>query len=163
MQTINDNFHLNAGKSLDDRKGKVIAGKTVPFISVTEANSFILSSFRYIGLTVFVNDGSGLREFWYKNGTSDSDIVEKIATANTVFGLPYFTSGYDINLDGTISSFTFLPTLDFTPANVIVVTTNIDAAGFEYSLNNSIVTVQYSTGPNTGVTHFGFTFFKPNP
>lgn len=83
MQETNDNFSLRGPKLLDERSGKELAGITVPFDSVAEANSSILEAYRCEGLTVLISDGVSNVEYWWKDGIADGDLVEK-GTSNTV-------------------------------------------------------------------------------
>lgn len=66
---LSDNIQTNAPKPSDSR----YLNNLVPYISITEVNSTILSGNRYIGLTVNIN-GS---EYWYKDGIGDNDLIEK--------------------------------------------------------------------------------------
>lgn len=75
-QSVNDNFNNISGKSLDNKYGKVISGKTVPYTSVAEANSLIPSAYRYKGLTVLIDTGSGgQKEYWYNGDTTDGSLT----------------------------------------------------------------------------------------
>lgn len=77
-QQINDNFNINAAKSLDLRYGKIVAGKTVPFVSTAEANTTLVSAYRFRGQTVLIDTGLGQVEYWYKDGILDGNLVQKI-------------------------------------------------------------------------------------
>lgn len=89
-QPINDNFMVLAGKHIDDRIGKIVGGKTVPFSSVAEANAAIPPAYRFRGMTVLVDDGSGLQEYWYSTDTVDGSLALKIGggggSVSSVFG-----------------------------------------------------------------------------
>lgn len=77
--STNDNFKVNAPKPIDSRYGKFVAGQQQPFSSVSDANSRVLSAVRYKGLTLLVLDGNGQpTEYWYKNGITDLDLVQKV-------------------------------------------------------------------------------------
>lgn len=93
-QQINDNFKLNAGKPIDS---KYLNLYNEPYNSTAEANSLISMPERYSGLTINV----GGVEYWYKDGVSNTDLIEKIygttiPTANYVTGATNlgFFSGY---------------------------------------------------------------------
>jgi len=75
---INDQFNVNAGKAVDSKYGKTVAGKTVPFVSTTEANAAINIAYRYEGLTVAIDAGSGPVEYWYTSPLADGNLVAKI-------------------------------------------------------------------------------------
>lgn len=72
---INDNFNVSAPKAIDNRSGKFISGIWYPYSSVAEANTTI--SQRHKGLTVYIDDGTGLKEYWYKDGILNSNLVKK--------------------------------------------------------------------------------------
>lgn len=93
-QQINDNFKINAPKPMDQRFCKFVDGASFPYASVSEANSIILSIYRYIGMTVLINDGSVNKEYWYKEGTDDLDLVVKSAGK-----APSFITGADVISD----------------------------------------------------------------
>jgi len=89
--------------SVDIRLGKqlVISGinTTVPFASIAEANSLVLPSVRFIGLTVVIDDGSGSAiEYWWKSNTTNAGLVFKTidavdrTTDQTIGGVKTFTS-----------------------------------------------------------------------
>lgn len=85
-QPINDNFILNSGKSIDAKYGKTLQGKTVPYASTSEVNTAINVNYRYTGLTVLIDDGTGPAEYWYKAGTTNDDLVAKSAGGSSSVG-----------------------------------------------------------------------------
>lgn len=70
---FNDNFEIKAPRSIDKRYGKILGGKTVPYASVSEANSLVVKAYRHLGLTVRV----GNDEYWWKEGIEDVNLVLK--------------------------------------------------------------------------------------
>jgi hypothetical protein len=106
-QQINDNFSIKAPKLLDDRSHKIAGGVAVPYTSINEALSTVSSSYRSIGLIMLINDGTGIKEYWYKNGIGDSQLeLKKPDTINNIDQVP--TPGH---LDWVLSSdgaYTFL-------------------------------------------------------
>jgi len=76
-QNINDNFLLNAPKSIDSRYGKISEGATTAYASTTEANAAVNINDRYLGLTVLITVDDVLGEYWYSTGTADEDLVLK--------------------------------------------------------------------------------------
>jgi len=70
-----DNFLLGAPKPLDDRYGPwpLLDGITGPKLNIP-------LSFRFKGLTVAVVDGTGVKEYWWKDGITDTDLVVKSST-----------------------------------------------------------------------------------
>lgn len=85
--TIQDNFSTAAAKPIDDRYG--------PYANVAAANAAIPEIFRYKGLTVGI--GTPVEEYWWANGVTDPDLVQKTATGN-VTGI---TQGTGIIVDNT--------------------------------------------------------------
>lgn len=71
---LSDSIRVGQQKPIDDK----YYNQLVPYISVTEANSLLPSAIRYKGLTVNVN---GV-EYWYKDGITNADLVEKIVPLN---------------------------------------------------------------------------------
>ena len=70
---LNDNLDIAANKPVDNRYG--------PYATVALAISGIPSFKRHIGLTV----GIGLTntvDYWFKAGTGDTDLIEKVPTVN---------------------------------------------------------------------------------
>jgi hypothetical protein len=66
---INDNLITYSPKPLDDRYGL--------YNSVALANAAIISSVRYIGLTVGIKTVGGVDDYWYYAGITDGDLVLK--------------------------------------------------------------------------------------
>jgi hypothetical protein len=79
MPVQSENFEFRVPRLADDRAGKIQAGKTIAFNSITEANADpkLDPSFRSIGLTVLIRDNGENLEYWYKEGTTDNDLVPK--------------------------------------------------------------------------------------
>ena len=71
----NENIRIAAPAPLDKRylSERTVGGSPVPYSGVTEVNTIIIPSERYIGLTVNI-DGV---EYWYKDGVSNGDLVLK--------------------------------------------------------------------------------------
>lgn len=67
---LGDNINITAGLPNDCRYQNAAVG---PYTGVTEANTIITSDIRYTGLTVNILG----TEYWYKNGVTDPDLVEK--------------------------------------------------------------------------------------
>ena len=81
-QEINENFSLIAPQSLDVRTGKIVSGSTVPYISLSEANTATTGK-RYLGMTILVDSGAGLKEYWYKDGITNNDLELKTSSGGT--------------------------------------------------------------------------------
>jgi len=79
-QKINDNYRLSAPKSLDDRFGKYENGITVPYASTDEANAAINIAYRYEGLQVAIDPGTGVTLYVYAGGVADENLTELVLT-----------------------------------------------------------------------------------
>ena len=66
---LSDNINYNAPKHSDSRYG--------PWSSVVNANANVISLQRVVGLTVGIQSGNTLNEYWYYSGVTDSDLVLK--------------------------------------------------------------------------------------
>lgn len=51
--------------------------KTGPFNSINEALNLLPVGVRYIGLTVIIIENNVAVEYWFKNGTTDADFIQK--------------------------------------------------------------------------------------
>lgn len=71
---LNDNINVETGKHLDNKYG--------PYADLATAKSSIPEFKRARGLTVGIINGGSLIEYWFKDGTTDSDLVLKIDTTN---------------------------------------------------------------------------------
>ena len=69
---VQDNFSTAASKPTDARYG--------PYNNTSAAIAAIPEAYRYIGLTVGV--GSPIEEYWWANGTTDGDLIEKTTLGN---------------------------------------------------------------------------------
>lgn len=67
---LNDGILSMAPKALDDRFG--------PYTSIAEALIAIEPILRFRGLTAGVIEGGELKEYWFRDGTEDEDLIEKL-------------------------------------------------------------------------------------
>jgi hypothetical protein len=67
--SLNDNLQIQAGKHVDNKYG--------PYTSLSTALATIVSFQRVRGLTVGVIQGTSVKEYWFKDGIADSNLVEK--------------------------------------------------------------------------------------
>ncbi len=104
----NENIKIAAPAPLDKRylSTRTSGGVQVPYSATTEVNTIIISSERYMGLTVNV-DGI---EYWYKDGILDANLIEK--KYDSVIPAGDFVTGAT-NL-GFFSGFTGIQTLPIT-------------------------------------------------
>lgn len=84
---VNDTLQSNSPKSLDN---KYLKNGVTPYASVAEANSFIISQYRSLGLTVLI----GNQEYWYLGGVLDNNLILKSTTNSVTWG----------NITGTLSN-----------------------------------------------------------
>jgi len=68
----NDNFTIAAPKSIDTRYGV--------HASTIAANAAVVQAFRYQGLTVGIDVSGSVVEYWYRDGISDGDLIEKTSS-----------------------------------------------------------------------------------
>ena len=66
---LNDNINVETGKHLDNKYG--------PYADIATSKSSIPEFKRARGLTVGIIVGSSLVEYWFKDGTTDTDLVLK--------------------------------------------------------------------------------------
>jgi hypothetical protein len=88
MSQINVGFDNLSPQAIDRSYGKTIMGVTTPYVSTAEANASVNINFRHKGKTVIIDDGSGPKEYWWKAGTANVDLVLKDQTG--VAGLNEF-------------------------------------------------------------------------
>jgi hypothetical protein len=142
---LSDNININSPKILDSRYG--------PWSSVSAANTGILSLQRSVGLTVGISGATGLLEYWYANGISDSNLVLKTTsnfTGGTVTGATIYTGGLSAN---TISATTYYNL----PISGLTEGPNISITGAN---GNYTVSFTGTTGSNfTGGTVTGATIY----
>lgn len=74
---INDALQNNSPKPVDNKYGVFTSGNFRAYLNTTEANTTILSSYRSVGLTVLINNGTDNVEYWYQDGTADGNLVPK--------------------------------------------------------------------------------------
>ncbi len=71
---LNDNIQIEAGKHVDNKYG--------PYNDLASVLTSIPSFKRVRGLTVGVIEGGLLKEYWFKEGINNSDLVEKITSVS---------------------------------------------------------------------------------
>jgi hypothetical protein len=77
----NENIKIAAPLSIDNRylSLRTLSGSPLPYSGVSEVNTVIISSERYTGLTVNINN----LEYWYKDGVTNTDLILKSITGGT--------------------------------------------------------------------------------
>jgi hypothetical protein len=74
---INDSLYSTSPKPLDGKYALFSGGTTTAYLSVAAANAAIAPSYRSVGLVVLVQESGQNRQYWYKNGVLDSDLVPR--------------------------------------------------------------------------------------
>ena len=91
---LNDNLDIAAAKAVDSRYG--------PYASVAAALSAIGTIRRYRGLVLGVTAGNALKEYWFKDGILDTDLVEKQTGATYTYTASVALGGHRIvTIDST--------------------------------------------------------------
>jgi hypothetical protein len=72
--SLNDNLQIQAGKHIDNRYG--------PYGSLSTAVTAISGFQRSRGLTVGVIEAGLLKEYWFKDGVANGDLVEKTTSGS---------------------------------------------------------------------------------
>jgi hypothetical protein len=94
---------------------KPVDAKFGPFVDLATAKSEIAANLRYLGLTVGIETGGVVEEYWWESGTADADLVAK--GSSVTWG----------TITGTLSDQTDLQTaLDAKQATITGAATTID-------------------------------------
>ena len=134
---INDNFSVNTGKPVDSKYLNI----ATPWTSIAQVNAAIPLSYRYLGLTVNINN----LEYWYHTGLNNGDLVLKSLGGNAINGLHSVQSGTTISLGGLLTGNTVF---DGNGSNY-----HLQYAG-DYSgdfVNRSLVDKEYVDGIASGL------------
>jgi hypothetical protein len=110
MAQFNENITLASPNPLDKRylSNRTSGGSQLPYSSVTEVYVTIPTTVRYSGLTVLVQSGVTNVEYWFEQGISNSDLIQKKYA--TIIPLGNFVTG-GTNI-GFFSGFTGVQTLN---------------------------------------------------
>jgi hypothetical protein len=85
--TLNDNLQIQANKNIDNRYG--------PYVSLAAALAGIATFQRSRGLTIGIIEAGLLKEYWFKDGVADINLVEKKtasgegARSNLIYKIEY--------------------------------------------------------------------------
>jgi hypothetical protein len=74
---INDSILNFSPKPLDDKYCRFENGSARPYHTLQEVLTTISVPYRYQGLTVLLNDGEAVKEYWFYGGVSDEHLVVK--------------------------------------------------------------------------------------
>jgi hypothetical protein len=118
---------------------KPVDGKYGPYPDVATAKADIGVTLRYLGLTVGIETGGVVEEYWWQDGTADGDLVAK--GGSTAWG----------SITGTLSSQTDLQTaLDTKTAKLI--TTNRQTASYTLVLSDADKLVEMNVATANDLT-----------
>jgi hypothetical protein len=96
---------------------KPVDAKFGPFVDLATAKSEIAANLRYLGLTVGIETGGVVEEYWWESGTADADLVAKGGGGGGTWG----------SITGTLSDQTDLQSaLDAKQATITGAATTID-------------------------------------
>lgn len=84
MSTINVGFDNNSPQAIERSAGILVTGKTTPYGSAAAAIAAVPAAYRYRGKTVLVDDGTGLKEYWWRVDTQDASLVPKMLGPFTI-------------------------------------------------------------------------------
>lgn len=116
-----------------------VDAKYGPYADVATAKSEIGLSLRYKGLTVGIETGGVVEEYWWQDGTADGDLVAK--GGSTGWG----------SITGTLSSQTDLQTALDTKTNKLI-TTNRQTASYTLVLSDADKLVEMNVGTANNLT-----------
>lgn len=83
---LNDNLQIQSNKNIDNRYG--------PYDSLSTAVSTISGFQRSRGLTIGIIETDLLKEYWFKDGVTDNDLIEKTTSGGAGSQLQYKTDYY---------------------------------------------------------------------
>lgn len=79
--------------------------KTGPFSSTSEALTSLPAAVRYKGLTVIIIENNVAVEYWFKNGTSDVDLIKKTSDVDNINYLKCTSAEYaSMESQGTLQN-----------------------------------------------------------
>jgi hypothetical protein len=142
---------------------KPIDAKYGPYASTAAALADITSALRYKGLTIGIESGSAVVEYWFRDGITNADFVEKIIPleATNIIGLTDFiiasAPGLSINTTvrvGTGVATTFLidGLVSSDPEHVLVALNGVtQTPGTDYLVSEATGTITFDSAPASGM------------
>jgi hypothetical protein len=118
---------------------KPVDAKFGPFADLATAKSEIAANLRYLGLTVGIETGGVVEEYWWESGTADADLVSKGGA--TAWG----------TITGTLSDQTDLQTALDTKTNKLI-TINRQTASYTLVLSDADKLVEMNVGSANNLT-----------
>jgi hypothetical protein len=142
---------------------KPIDAKYGPYASTAAALADIGPALRYKGLTIGIESGSAVVEYWFRDGTANADFVEKITPleAENIIGLSDFiiasAPGLQINTtvrtgDGVSTTFPIDGLTSSNPEHVLVALNGVtQTPGTDYTVSEATGTITFDTAPSAGM------------
>ena len=118
---------------------KPVDAKFGPFVDLATAKSEIAANLRYLGLTVGIETGGVVEEYWWESGTADSDLISKGGA--TAWG----------TITGTLSSQTDLQSALDAKTNKLI-TTNRQTASYTLVLSDADKLVEMNVATANNLT-----------
>ena len=142
---------------------KPIDAKFGPYASTAAALADITSALRYKGLTIGIESGSAVVEYWFRDGTTNADFVEKITPleATNIIGLSDFiiaaAPGLQINTtvrvgNGVATTFLIDGLVSSDPEHVLVALNGVtQTPTTDYLVSEATGTITFDTAPSAGM------------
>ena len=142
---------------------KPIDAKFGPYASTAAALADIGPALRYKGLTIGIESGSAVVEYWFRDGTTNADFVEKITPleATNIIGLSDFiiaaAPGLSINTtvrigDGVSTTFPIDGLVGNDPEHVLVALNGVtQTPGTDYLVSEASGTITFDSAPAAGM------------
>jgi hypothetical protein len=146
---------VGAARPLDAKFG--------PYASTATALADIGPALRYKGLTIGIESGTAVIEYWFRDGTTNADFVEKITPleATNIIGLTDFiiaaAPGLSINTtvrvgDGTSVTFPIEGLVSSDPEHVLVALNGVtQTPGTDYLVSEATGTITFDSAPASGM------------
>ena len=141
---------------------KPVDAKFGPYASTAAALADIGTTLRYKGLTVGIETGGQVVEYWFRDGVANSDLVEKITPleAENIIGLTEFISAAAPSLsinstirygDGSSVTFPIDGLVSNDPESVLVALNGVtQSPGTDYTVSEASGTITFDSAPAAG-------------